>query len=165
MPKLEMLEMRVAAVTHDPGSNRPVLILKNDDAGKILPIWIGPYEAYAIMAAIEGVEPTRPLTHDLIKGLLAAMDAEVERVVINDLADNTFYALIVLDTHTGRLEVDARPSDAIAVALRVGAPIYVSRTVLDTSGATAEGEIEEPDRFRKMLADLKPEDFDFDKPS
>jgi len=79
--KIDLLEMRVAVVTHDPNTNRPVLILKNEDAGKILPIWIGPYEAYAIMMAIEGVEPTRPMTHDLIKGLVDALDARVESVV------------------------------------------------------------------------------------
>lgn len=159
---LDILEMRVAVVTHDPNTNRPVLILRNEDAGKILPIWIGPYEAYAIMMAIEGVEPARPNTHDLIKSLLDALDAVVEKVVVNDIADNTFYAVIVLETKEGTLEVDARPSDAIAVALRTGSPIYVARRILEAAGQPSN---EDTDRLQKVLETLKPEDFDFDKPS
>lgn len=158
------MEMRVAVVTHDPSTNRPVLILKHEESGRILPIWIGPYEAYAIMMAVEGVEPTRPLTHDLIKSLLDAVGAVVERVVVNDLADNTFYARIILETPDATVEVDARPSDAIAVALRVGAPIYVARAILD-AGGTAEGEPADNDDLRRILENLKPEDFDFSKPS
>jgi len=162
---VELLEMRVAVVTHDPTTNRPVLILKNEEAGKILPIWIGPYEAYAIMSAIEGVEPTRPMTHDLIKAFLAAVDAQVERVVVNDLSDNTFYARIVVETHQGTIEIDSRPSDAIAIALRATAPIYVSKTVIETSGADASVDKETRDELERMLESLTPEDFDFDKPS
>jgi len=163
--KAELVEMRVAVVTHDPNTNRPVLILKNEDEGKILPIWIGPYEAYAIMMAIEGVEPTRPMTHDLIKNLLQAMDAQVERVVVNDLADNTFYARIVVETREATLEVDARPSDAIAVALRAAAPIYVTKEILDAGGADADVELASKDDLGRMLENLKPEDFDITKPS
>ena len=162
---VELLEMRVAVVTHDPNTNRPVLILKNEEAGKILPIWIGPYEAYAIMSAIEGVEPTRPMTHDLIKALLDSVDAQVERVVVNDLSDNTFYARIVVETHQGTIEIDSRPSDAIAIALRTTAPIYVSKTVIETSGADAGVDKETRDELVRMLVSLTPEDFDFDKPS
>ncbi len=161
--KTDLLEMRVAVVTHDPQTNKPVLILKNEEAGKILPIWIGPYEAYAIMMAIEGVEPTRPMTHDLIRNLLEALDAVVERVVVNDLADNTFYARIIMETREATVEVDARPSDAIAVALRTGAPIYVARAILEAGGADAEDETK--DDVQKILENLRPEDFDFSKPS
>jgi bifunctional DNase/RNase len=161
----DLLEMRVAVVTHDPSTNRPVLILKNEEAGKILPIWIGPYEAYAIMSAIEGVEPTRPMTHDLIKALLDSLDARVERVVVNDLSDNTFYARVVVETREGTIEIDSRPSDAIAVALRTASPIYVAREVIDVSGADAEVDRESRDELERMLEGLKPEDFDFDKPS
>ncbi|NIT37203.1 MAG: bifunctional nuclease family protein [candidate division Zixibacteria bacterium] len=163
--KIDLLEMRVAVVTHDPNTNRPVLILKNEDAGKILPIWIGPYEAYAIMMAIEGVEPTRPMTHDLIKGLVDALDARVESVVVNDLSDNTFYARIIIETGDGTLEVDARPSDAIAVALRTESPIYVAREVIEISGADAEVVRESRDDLASLLENLSPDDFDFDKPS
>ena len=162
---VELLEMRVAVVTHDPNTNRPVLILKNEEAGKILPIWIGPYEAYAIMSAIEGTEPTRPMTHDLIKAFLDAVDAQVERVVINDLSDNTFYAKIVVETHQGTIEIDSRPSDAIAIALRTTAPIYVSKAVIEVSGADADVDKETRDELERMLESLTPEDFDFDKPS
>jgi bifunctional DNase/RNase len=163
--KTDLLEMRVAVVTHDPNTNRPVLILKNEDAGKILPIWIGPYEAYAIMMAIEGVEPTRPMTHDLIKGLVDALDARVESVVVNDLSDNTFYARIIIETGEGTLEVDSRPSDAIAVALRTESPIYVAREVIEISGADAEVAREGRDDLASLLENLTPDDFDFDKPS
>ncbi len=161
----DLLEMRVAVVTHDPNTNRPVLILKNEEAGKILPIWIGPYEAYAIMSAIEGVEPTRPMTHDLIKVLLDSLDARVERVVVNDLSDNTFYARVVVETREGTIEIDSRPSDAIAVALRTASPIYVAREVIEVSGADAEVDRENRDELERMLEGLKPDDFDFDKPS
>ncbi len=163
--KIDLLEMRVAVVTHDPNTNRPVLILKNEDAGKILPIWIGPYEAYAIMMAIEGVEPTRPMTHDLIKGLVDALDARVESVVVNDLSDNTFYARIIIKAGEGTLEVDSRPSDAIAVALRTESPIYVAREVIEISGADAEVVRENRDDLASLLENLTPDDFDFDKPS
>lgn len=162
---VELLEMRVAVVTHDPNTNRPVLILKNEEAGKILPIWIGPYEAYAIMSAIEGVEPTRPMTHDLIKAFLDILDAQVERVVVNDLSDNTFYARIVVETHQGTMEIDSRPSDAIAIALRTTAPIYVSKAVIEISGADAGADKETRDELERMLESLTPEDFDFEKPS
>ena len=162
---VELLEMRVAVVTHDPNTNRPVLILKNEEAGKILPIWIGPYAAYAIMSAIEGVEPTRPMTHDLIKAFLDILDAQVERVVVNDLSDNTFYARIIVETHEGPMEIDSRPSDAIAIALRTASPIYVSKAVIEVSGADADVDRETRDELEKMLEGLTPEDFDFDKPS
>jgi bifunctional DNase/RNase len=161
----DLLEMRVAVVTHDPNTNRPVLILKNEEAGKILPIWIGPYEAYAIMMAIEGVEPTRPQTHDLIKGLLAALEANVAHVVVHDLADNTFYARISLETPEGVVDVDARPSDAIAVALRTDAPIYVAREIIENNGADADTESANRDALKEMLEDLTPDDFEFGKPS
>jgi bifunctional DNase/RNase len=161
----DLMEMRVAVVTHDPNTNRPVLILKNEEAGKILPIWIGPYEAYAIMMAIEGVEPTRPQTHDLIKGLLEALDANVVRVVVNDLADNTFYARLYVETAEGMTEVDARPSDAIAVALRTDAPIYVAREIIENNGADAEADRSSGDELGELLENLTPDDFEFDKPS
>jgi hypothetical protein len=159
------MEMRVAVVTHDPNSNRPVLILKNEEAGKILPIWIGPYEAYSIMMAIEGVDPPRPMTHDLIRNLIDILEAHVVRVVVNDLADNTFHARIFIDTDGGMVEVDSRPSDAIAIALRTESPIYVSRDIIEVNGADAEVERKESDRLQSLLENLTPEDFEFDKPS
>jgi hypothetical protein len=161
----DLMEMRVAVVTHDPNTNRPVLILKNEEAGKILPIWIGPYEAYAIMMAIEGVEPTRPQTHDLIKGLLDALEGNVVRVVVNDLADNTFYARIYVESPEGVVEVDSRPSDAIAVALRTEAPIFVAREIIENNGADAEAPGAGGDELEELLENLTPDDFEFDKPS
>lgn len=161
----DLMEMRVAVVTHDPNTNRPVLILKNEEAGKILPIWIGPYEAYAIMMAIEGVEPTRPQTHDLIKGLLDELEASVVRVVVNDLADNTFYARIYVEAPGGAVEVDSRPSDAIAVALRTEAPIFVAREIIENNGADAEAHSAGGDELEELLENLTPDDFEFDKPS
>ena len=159
------MEMRVAVVTHDPNTNRPVLILKNEDVGKILPIWIGPYEAYAIMMAIEGVEPTRPQTHDLVKGLLDALAANVVRVVVTDLADNTFYARIHVAAPEGIIEVDSRPSDAIAIALRTDSPIFVAREIIEINGADAEAERAGGDELEELLENLTPDDFEFDKPS
>jgi bifunctional DNase/RNase len=163
--KTDLMEMRVAVVTHDPNTNRPVLILKNEEAGKILPIWIGPYEAYSIMMAIEGVEAPRPMTHDLLRNVLGELDVGVSRVVVNDLADNTFHARIVLESHEGTWEIDSRPSDAIALALRTDSPIYVAREIIEASGADAEPDPEVQDQLDRMLENLSPEDFDFEKPS
>jgi bifunctional DNase/RNase len=159
----DILEMKVAVVTHDPTTNSPVLILK-DDEGRILPIWIGPYEAYAIVTEMEGVDVVRPMTHDLMASFLGVLGATVDRIVINELVDRTFYSQVIIETKDATFPVDSRPSDAVALALRTRSPIFVVRKVLD------EGGIRESDmgtdvsgsaeKIRDLLKDIKPSDFE-----
>jgi bifunctional DNase/RNase len=130
---------------------------------------VGPAEANAIAMELEGIKPPRPLTHDLMRDLLSKLDAQVDRVVISDLRDETYYGCIVLKTVTGKVEVDARPSDAIALALRTQSPIFVSEAVANQAmiadreaagGETsADSHDEEAEEFRRFLADLTPDDF------
>jgi bifunctional DNase/RNase len=159
----DILEMKVAVVTHDPTTNSPVLILK-DDEGRILPIWIGPYEAYAIVTEMEGVDVARPMTHDLMASFLGVLGATVDRIVINELVDRTFYSQVIIETEDATFPVDSRPSDAVALALRTGSPIFVVREVLD-EGGIRESDIgtdvsESTEKIRDLLKDIKPSDFE-----
>jgi bifunctional DNase/RNase len=159
----DILEMKVAVVTHDPTTNSPVLILK-DDEGRILPIWIGPYEAYAIVTEMEGVDVARPMTHDLMASFLGVLGATVDRIVINELVDRTFYSQVIIETKDATFPVDSRPSDAVALALRTRSPIFVVRKVLD-EGGIRESDIgadvsESTEKIRDLLKDIKPSDFE-----
>lgn len=111
-----------------------VVVLRETDSKRYLPIWIGPFEADAIAMAIQGHEPQRPLTHDLLKSLIVDLDAQVSHILVSDIQDSTFYARIVLDQRGRTLEIDARPSDAIALAVRTEAPIFIEAHVLDQAG-------------------------------
>ncbi len=127
----------------DESAQSPVLILREREGNRLLPIWIGQSEALSIALVLEGQRPPRPLTHDLMRSLLLGLDTDLSMVVINDLKDNTFYARLVLhrDGDPPRVvSVDARPSDSIALAVRTGTPIYVSQSVMARGGITAEGE-------------------------
>ncbi|MFQ5836179.1 MAG: bifunctional nuclease family protein, partial [bacterium] len=128
---------------------------------KTLPIWIGLFEAQAIALALENVRPPRPLTHDLAKSLIEKLEGRVDRVVISDLRHNTFYARILMRRNGEPLQVDSRPSDAIALALRLKVPIFIEETVLDKIAIGDKPPIkeEEIEDFKKRLKDLKPEDF------
>ena len=121
-------------------TGRHVLLLKEVGLGRILPIWIGPWEASAIAAHLQGVEPERPLTHDLFAGVLRETGVRLDRVLISRLAEETFHARLVLISADARLEVDARPSDAIALAIRLEAPIYAAGDVLDRAGALPDAD-------------------------
>ena len=125
------LEMAVESVRVQMTTGRHVLLLKEVALGRILPIWIGPWEASAIAMRLQGVTPERPLTHDLLGAVIGTLGARLERVVIVSLADETFHARLVLGTPDARVEVDARPSDAVALAVRLDAPIYAAAVVLD----------------------------------
>jgi bifunctional DNase/RNase len=125
------LEMVVESVRVQMSTGRHVLLLKEVGHGRILPIWIGPWEASAIAMRLQGVTPERPLTHDLLGSVITELGARVERVVIVSLADETFHARLVLASQDARREVDARPSDAVALAVRLEVPIFASREVLD----------------------------------
>lgn len=155
-----MIEVKVVNVAIDVNSKMPVIVLKEKGGEKTLPIWIGLFEAQAIALALENVEPPRPLTHDLAKSLIEKLKGKVDKVVISDLKNNTFYAHILIKQNGKSIDVDSRPSDAIALALRLDVPIFINEIVLDkvAIGGKPIGE-DELTEFRKKLKDLKPEDF------
>ena len=129
-----LVEMKVAGLAIDPITNMPILLLKDLEEHRSVPIWIGLIESSAIATELEHIQLTRPMTHDLVKNLLGELGAEVLHVEIADLKDNTYYAHLVVKQASRVIELDARPSDAIAIALRVGCPIYVADHVIDRAG-------------------------------
>jgi len=133
-------EVKVRGLILDPANNSPVVILKDVASEAMLPIWIGVFEANAIAMEIEKAVPQRPMTHDLLKNVIAQLGARVERVIITDLIDSTFYAVIVLDVEGEKVIVDSRPSDAIALALRTDSPIFVAEHVLRSSRSVIRDE-------------------------
>ena len=154
------VKMMVRGLAHDPITNMPIIILKDAEDRKALPIWVGIFEANAIALELEKIATPRPMTHDLIKNILDHLGATVQQVVINDLRDNTFYAVIEITVNGNRIPIDSRPSDAIAIALRVNAPIYVADAVITKAKSIdVSDEKEENDRWRQWLETLKPEDF------
>jgi bifunctional DNase/RNase len=155
-----MLEMKVKGLALDPLTSTPIVILKDLAEGRALPIWVGVFEANAIALEMESVPTPRPMTHDLIKNVIEGAHAKVIRIVINDIKDNTFYAVIVLSSNGNEVSIDSRPSDAIALALRVDAPIYVAKKVLDEARLIDLSEPEEDEeKWKEWIEDLRPEDF------
>ena len=147
-----MIKMEIKGLLMDPVSNMPMIILRDEEEKRSLPIWVGLFEANAIALEMEKVSTPRPMTHDLLKNVLAELDARVEKVVINDLRENTFFARIHLARKDSTLSIDSRPSDAIALALRSQAGIFVEEVVLEKSRTLhAEGSEQDPDRLRKWL--------------
>ena len=144
----------------DPTSNVPIVILRNDEVGRMLPIWIGIFEANSIALQLEGVEPPRPMTHDLLKSTLDALDAEIVRVLISDLNENTFYAQLHLETQSGEeVVVDSRPSDAIALALRSKAQIFVHEDVFEKATHEENSETaKDEEQLKKWLEEVDPDD-------
>jgi uncharacterized protein len=131
------IEVKVGALIMDPNSNTPIVVLKGIESEIILPIWVGAYEANAIALEIEKVVPQRPMTHDLLRNLITEIGCQVQKISVTDLIDNTFYAVIEIADKSGNvITLDARPSDAIALALRVDCPIFVAQKVLDISNAS-----------------------------
>lgn len=129
------IQMTIKGLMIDPITNMPIIILRDDDGQRLLPIWVGVFEANAIALQIENVQTPRPMTHDLLRNVIADLEAKVERVVVCELKDNTFYATIHLLSGSRTVTVDARPSDAIALALRTSSPIYVEETVIQNARA------------------------------
>src|SRR5512146_178479 len=127
------IEMKIRGLMMDPVTNMPIVILKDVNGNTVLPIWVGVYEANAIALEIEKVSTPRPMTHDLIKNVLSGLDAHVHKVVVTELKDDTFYAVIWMERDGRIISVDSRPSDALALALRVDCPIFVDEEVLKTS--------------------------------
>ena len=153
------IEMTIKGLMIDPATNSPIVVLRDLEGQRVLPIWVGVFEANAIAVQIENVTLPRPMTHDLLRNVIADLHGEVERVVVSDLRDNTFFAIIQLLVRGERVAIDARPSDAIALALRASAPIFVEEHVIDharqSEPATQNGEAE---RLQKWLENLDPEE-------
>lgn len=153
------LEMKIRGLMMDPVTNMPIVILKDVNGNSVLPIWVGIYEANAIALEIEKVTTQRPMTHDLIKSLLLGLNTGIKKVVVNELKEDTFYALIWLERDGELISVDSRPSDALALALRLDCPIFVDDTVLKSSklsGAISEKVNNE--ELRRWLEGLNDED-------
>jgi bifunctional DNase/RNase len=153
------VEMKIRGLMMDPVTNMPIVILKDVNSDSVLPIWVGIYEANAIALEIEKVTTPRPMTHDLIKNLLTGLDTRVHKVVVNELREDTFYAVIWLERDGHIISVDSRPSDALAIALRLDCPIFVDDEVLKTSkqaGAVSDRVTSE--ELRKWLEGLNDED-------
>ncbi len=168
------VKMKIQAVAMDPVTNSPVMILREEDGERGLPIWIGLLEATAIASKLENIEFPRPMTHDLLKNILDQLQVRVPRIEICDLRDNTYYALITLDLGGREIQIDARPSDAVALALRTGAEIYVHEEVLTKSQALAEearrkaeetvaatGSEEDKEKLKDLLERLDPQAFKY----
>ncbi len=156
-----MIEMVVHGVTLDPVSQMPIVVLKaKEDDETILPIWIGAFEANGIAMKLQDVEPPRPMTYELLKSIITEMGGNVERIVINDLKDSTYYAEIHIQHGGDVLVIDSRPSDAINLALRFGAPIFVAEEVLEKSRVPEPEEDEEKQRLKEWLENIRPEDFE-----
>ena len=155
-----MIPVHIHSLGLDEQNNQPVLVLKEDGGLRVVPIWIGHPEAMAIMLAVQGVEPPRPLTHDLMMSIVAAAGYDVERVEINRVENGTFFATLVLKGPERTLNIDARPSDSLALAVRAGCPVFVAEEVLSVSGVIPEAEAEEEvAAFRDFLDHVDPEDF------
>jgi bifunctional DNase/RNase len=155
------IEMTIKGLMVDPITNTPIVILRDKDGQKVLPIWVGIFEANAIALQIENISTPRPMTHDLLRNVIHDLKAEVKKIVVCDLQENTFYALIylALNGNGDTVAIDARPSDAIALALRTKAPIFVEDTVIDhakTVDFTTEKA--DADRLHKWLESLDPDD-------
>jgi bifunctional DNase/RNase len=153
------VEMKIRGLMMDPVTNMPIVILKDVGSETVLPIWVGVYEANAIALEIEKVSTPRPMTHDLIKNVLVGLESQVHKVVVTELREDTFYAVIWVERDGRVISIDSRPSDALALALRVDCPIFVEDEVLKNSKIAANNsERMTPEDLRKMLEDLNDED-------
>lgn len=159
--KADVIAMTVVGVRVELPSNTPIVLLREQDGSRYLPIWIGAPEATAIATAMENVEPPRPLTHDLLMLVIEELGATVSRVVVSEMRDSVFYADLVLSTSDGEVHISARPSDSIALAVRSEAPVFAHPSVLDEAGIEIEDESEEQqiEQFREFLEDVTVEDF------
>lgn len=157
-----LIEMSIKGLMVDPVTNMPIVLLRDADNTRVLPIWVGPVEANAIALQVENVAPPRPMTHDLVRNLLADLGATLVRVVIADLRESTFYAYLELRVGAEVVFVDARPSDALALCLRTRAPIFVDTKVLDRARSVeATNEQVDRERLQKWLESLDPDDLGY----
>ena len=154
------VEMKIRGLMMDPVTNMPIVILKDATSSDVLPIWVGIYEANAIALEIEKVSTPRPMTHDLIKTLLTGLDAGIRKVVVSELRDDTFYAVIWVEKNGSLISIDSRPSDALALALRLDCPIFVDDSVLKSSkkANAVASKINTDQELRRLLENLNDED-------
>jgi len=163
------LEMKVAGIALDPSSNAPIVVLRDSEGKYVLPIWIGIMEASAIAASLEGVRYSRPMTHDLFKSLADTLGVKVVKIEVVDIRDNVFYALITVEYNGATLAIDARPSDAIAIALRMNCSIFVADSVVkeairvdaskEPAGKGMVGFEQDKEKLKEILEKMSPEDF------
>lgn len=158
-----MKEMVLYGISFDVIGKQPIILLKTADANKFLPIWIGHQEAAAILMKLQGTDLPRPMTHDLMTSILGELHAEILKVTVTELKENTFYALLTLKLDAGEIEVDSRPSDALALAVRTNAPIYASDQLIEDNAIEFDHDVEDADqvveKFRDFLDNVTPEDF------
>lgn len=158
-----MKEMVLYGISFDVVGKQPIILLKTTEANKFLPIWIGHQEAAAILMKLQGTELPRPMTHDLMTSILTRLNAEVLKVTVTELRENTFYALLTLRLDSGEIEVDSRPSDALALAVRTNAPIYADDKLIEDNAIEFDHEVEDAEqvveKFRDFLDNVTPEDF------
>jgi uncharacterized protein len=154
----QLVPMSIKGLMLDPVSNSPIVVLKDEEEKFFLPIWVGIFEANAIALQLENVTTPRPMTHDLLRNMINELDARVTRVVINDLRDSTFFAQIRVITGGRTMEIDARPSDAIALALRTEAPIFVAQSVLEQAQTISPDGEDQDEKIKKWFEQLGPDD-------
>ncbi|MFB3051024.1 MAG: bifunctional nuclease family protein [Acidimicrobiia bacterium] len=157
----DLIPMDVVGVRVELPSNQPIVLLREKDGSRYLPIWIGANEATAIAIALEGIQPPRPLTHDLMRSVIDAVGALAVRVVITEMRDSVFYADLALEVSGKEIQISSRPSDAIALAVRTGTPVFTISGVLEEAGVHFEEDDEEEEvaRFREFLEEVTVEDF------
>jgi bifunctional DNase/RNase len=154
------IEMKIKGLVIDPISKMPIVVLQDLNNERLLPIWIGVFEANAISLKMENITTPRPMTHDLVKNFLQKLNISIEKIVVNDVRDNTFYANIYCRHNDSIIKIDSRPSDAIALSLRMNAPIFVEDEVVDKAQSLKfDDRLEDSEKLKKWLEDLKPEDF------
>ncbi|MCL4310423.1 MAG: bifunctional nuclease family protein [Actinomycetota bacterium] len=162
-----MKEMILYGISFDVIGKQPIILLKTTDANKFLPIWIGHQEAAAILMKLQGTELSRPMTHDLMSSIIQHLDARVMKVTVTELRENTFYALLTLGLEGGEVDVDSRPSDALALAVRTNAPIFAADQLIEDNAVEFDHDIEDSEevveevvqKFRDFLDNVTPEDF------
>lgn len=169
MDREGFIEMRVGGLTLDPVTKTPIVILKDAENKLTLPIWIGLMEATAMATELEGIKMARPMTHDLLRRVVADLGGEIESVEVTDLRDNTYYAVIYLQAGEKKIAIDSRPSDAISLALRTRSPIFVAKKVLETSSVLQQSEEAQEqnlsnvsrDKWAEILEKMSPDDFKY----
>ena len=157
-----MQEVSIYGVSFDVVGKQPIVLLKTLEGNRFLPIWIGHPEAAAILMKLQGAPTPRPMTHDLVTDMLGELNAQVRRIAVTELRENTFYATITLQVNGSEIEIDSRPSDALALAVRTSAPIFVADQVIDDQGIEFGAEPDDAeviDEFKKFLEGVNPEDF------
>lgn len=154
-----LIEMTIKGLIVDPITNTPIVLLKDKDGERVLPIWVGPFEAHAIALQIENIATSRPMTHDLLRNIIVDLDGRIEKVVVSDLKEQTYFAVIHLTVRGDSITVDARPSDAIALALRTQSPILVDERVIDAAKEVdITADRTDADRLQKWLESLDPDE-------